>query len=251
MNTTKSYSHKANIKEGSLEPINLCIKFKPPSLALYYRLAGDPGKKFMHSVNIDKEVKAKKTADEIYKELLVNEPMYWNPNNITKEQIIRVIEKLLDNQSIIIASRQKKNSLSKEEEKLTVANTDCTSPILGDSIDNINMNQMSIKKFQSEENPQHKEQAEYNDINPFTVSLNDSKEGEYDSMMKNKIYEEMFKSRELQKERDSITEEDDEKYFSGFQRVYVEELKKEVFMDNAGNLYDMEGSIIGQADLDN
>ena len=37
-------------------------------------------------------------------------------------------------------------------------------------------------------------------------------------------------------------------YLKNFQKVYVEELGQEVFMDPAGNLYDMDGNHLGQAD---
>ena len=39
-------------------------------------------------------------------------------------------------------------------------------------------------------------------------------------------------------------------YLQGFQRVFVEDLGQELLMDRAGNLYDMEGNLIGQADSD-
>ena len=39
-------------------------------------------------------------------------------------------------------------------------------------------------------------------------------------------------------------------FMNNLQRVYVEDLGQEVLMDPAGNLYDMDGNLIGQADGD-
>ena len=39
-------------------------------------------------------------------------------------------------------------------------------------------------------------------------------------------------------------------YLKGFQRVFVEDLGEELLMDKDGNLYDLDGNVIGQAASD-
>lgn len=40
--------------------------------------------------------------------------------------------------------------------------------------------------------------------------------------------------------------EEDLEHQNNFQRVYVEDLGKEMFMDENGNLYDLDGNFVGQ-----
>ena len=42
--------------------------------------------------------------------------------------------------------------------------------------------------------------------------------------------------------------EEDLEHQNDFQRVYVEDLGKEMFMDTNGNLYDMDNNFVGQAE---
>ena len=55
----------------------------------------------------------------------------------------------------------------------------------------------------------------------------------------------------MHEKKNSISEDDYAKYFSGFKRVYSEEIGQEVFMDDDGNLYDLEGNALEQADPNN
>eukprot|EP00826_Nyctotherus_ovalis_P029673 TRINITY_DN2352_c0_g1_i4.p1 TRINITY_DN2352_c0_g1~~TRINITY_DN2352_c0_g1_i4.p1 ORF type:complete len:261 (+),score=72.49 TRINITY_DN2352_c0_g1_i4:112-894(+) len=249
----QEYSDRANIKEGDLTPINLCLKYKPPSLALYYKLATNPGKKFVHMVNIEGEVREGMSASGIYERLAVSEPMYWDPKSVSKEQIVRVIEKLIERQSVLTASRLKKNQFLKKGEQLAITTTDCATPPAAKSAENIDSSTLSTRSIKAQAVPLIPAH-ESNTITEAPTSNSQEDAEEFDEMTRNKIYEVMFKggsevSAGGDSKRCSITEDEQLKYFSGFQCVYVEELKQEVFMDSVGNLYDMQGNAIGQADL--
>lgn len=248
----QEYSDRANIKEGDLTPINLCLKYKPPSLALYYKLATSPGKKFVHTVSIEGEMKKGMSASAVYERLVVSEPVYWDPRNVSKEQVVRVIAKLMERQSTLAASKYKSQLLEKGEQ-LAVMSTDCATPPSTSNTKSIDIptpGTQSIKAHAKSSIPAH-------ETNAMTEApTNNSQEDaeEFDEATKNKIYEAMFKGgNEVgaggDSRRCSITEDEQLKYFSGFQCVYVEELNQEVFMDSVGNLYDMQGNAIGQADL--
>ncbi len=95
LSASQTPSEKSKIRSSELSPLKLCIKFTPPSLALYYTVASSPGKKFLHTVNVSKEISAAIPAPEIYQKLLEREPAYWNPKTISKKQVLKLVEKLL------------------------------------------------------------------------------------------------------------------------------------------------------------
>ena len=274
MEFTQRFSDRSQFDEIEMNPVNLCLKYKPPSIALYYTLTTYPGKKFMHAINVEQEIKGKITIDELYKKLITNEPRYWNPNIIPKIQIIRMIKKLYSLSSKLIP----KLSSRKDESKLTVDNNICH------VLEPITNNEIIITSNDSDKTPStdhgttnSPEEIKNNEfgnvLNPFKfdsdqifetvhdderIDISEMTE-EFNTSMKKKIYEEMFsstlrikvdKENKINEPRNSLTEDDDTKYFNGFQRVYLEEMGQEVFMDKEKNLYDLEGNILGQADTE-
>ena len=93
---SRSFSEKSRFHSSNLTPLKVCIKFAPPSLAIYYTVASSAGKKFLHTINLEEELDKRLTPDEIYESLLKREHGYWNSSKIPKIQIIGLIEKLIE-----------------------------------------------------------------------------------------------------------------------------------------------------------
>jgi len=77
---------------------------------------------------------------------------------------------------------------------------------------------------------------------PRSITKGESKENNEDGVISDTIERSPLKECELN-ESDRETQELPE----GFQRVFVEDLNRELLMDDQGNLYDEEGNILGQA----
>ena len=62
-------------------PLNLCLKFTPPTIAVVYSLANKT-KKYVHEIVVD----LKETSDlnSLCDELFVREKVYLNPSKISK-----------------------------------------------------------------------------------------------------------------------------------------------------------------------
>lgn len=74
-----------------VHPINIALRYNPPMLIYHYYLGSQKELEFAHQVNLLLQQNA--TASQIVDELLVAEPIYFNPNLIPKEQVmIFVIE---------------------------------------------------------------------------------------------------------------------------------------------------------------
>ena len=101
--------HKFHSSEISV--LKVCVKFNPPSLGLYYTAASSPDKKFLHSIEVTKEIQANLSSTAIYNQILEREPGYWNNKKVPKAQIIHLIEKLL-------SSKDKSSFTSKNVEEL-------------------------------------------------------------------------------------------------------------------------------------
>ena len=86
---------KSRGRTSEMTPLKLCVKYAPPSLALYYTLASTPGKKYLHVIKVEGSITEEITAEDIYKNLLTVEPAYLNPKIISKRQIIKLVSQLL------------------------------------------------------------------------------------------------------------------------------------------------------------
>ena len=68
-----------------IHPLNVALKYNPPTLVLHYRLGNDESQELVHQVRVF--VKGNITAAEIVGELVREEPIYFNPNLIPREQV--------------------------------------------------------------------------------------------------------------------------------------------------------------------
>jgi hypothetical protein len=69
-----------------VHPINIALRYNPPMLIYHYYLGTQKELEFAHQVNLLLQQTA--TSSQIVDELLVAEPVYFNPNIIPREQVI-------------------------------------------------------------------------------------------------------------------------------------------------------------------
>ena len=62
-------------------PLNLCIKFSPPTIAVVYSLA-NKSKKYVHEIKID--LKENTDLHKLCDDLFNSEKVYLNPNKISR-----------------------------------------------------------------------------------------------------------------------------------------------------------------------
>ena len=106
---------KLKAHASDMTPLKLCVKYTPPSIALYYTLTSTPEKKYMHSLNIANFITGGVTSAEIYQKLMDKEAVYLNPKVVSKRQIIKLIEQLLGKSKK--ENERKQNKLSSEPAK--------------------------------------------------------------------------------------------------------------------------------------
>ena len=68
-----------------VHPLNIALKYNPPMLILHYYLGANKEIEFAQQVNILPHSKA--TASQYVEELYRAEPLYFNPNELSKAQV--------------------------------------------------------------------------------------------------------------------------------------------------------------------
>ncbi len=63
------------------KPLNFCLKYKPPTIAIIYELGNMPMKKYVHYIPVDlqEDEDIKKLADELCR----RESVYLNPSRVS------------------------------------------------------------------------------------------------------------------------------------------------------------------------
>lgn len=94
MATAAAYNHSASNpnyqvpgSNGGLipaNPVNFCLKYKPPTIAIVYQLVQRP-KKYVHEIKVD--LKESTDISKLADELCQRESVYLNPSKISKYQV--------------------------------------------------------------------------------------------------------------------------------------------------------------------
>lgn len=270
--TSQLCSERSKFSPEDFLPLKVCLRFNPSSIALYYKLSQFPKDKFLHQVDIEKEIESNMTAAEIYSRLVTLEPMYWSPNNISKDQIMRLIEKLIEKNSRIrqwVTSNEFNGPVGQSPtcKIASISSSACCAPELV-----VNANELLVPNAESiiltdpelnlnekdglgrDNTPQGNTRAEENKehINKTNSTNNKQQEG-INIQPKdcfNEVKPELNKNHtDINEERSPSTngiEEQEE-----LEIVYIEELKQRAYMDKAGTLYDFNRNVLGIAEKDN
>ena len=114
---------RSRYKQRDIIPLNVCIKFDPYSISLYYKFkpeslgenadSAEVNMKYMHKVSIEKDIE--KSVEDIYESLVNRDKPYWNISIISKRQVLKMIQKLKKGKDQL--SMYMPNKKSQEEEK--------------------------------------------------------------------------------------------------------------------------------------
>jgi len=233
-------------------PLKVCAKYVPPSIAIFYSLGKDSNKKYLHEIPLP-ELSKDETAGELYKALIRSEPVYLNPKIVGEKQIVRIIEQIMGKKGI-----NKENN----NERCKTADTVTTSKSEEKKIENIAVPMINDKRSELKQELQKELKSSENDSNDDAHYSEDFCEESQEAPAKGKnsvansekvappVATEPMKNEDENENLDAGMVENEQELPEGFQRVFVEDLGEELLMDPNGNLYDMNGNLIGQADCD-
>jgi len=78
-----------------VHPLNFALKYAPPTLVMHYYIGNDQINELAHQVKVF--LKENVTATQIVNELVREEPLYFGPDVVPKEQLIKLVQRLIEN----------------------------------------------------------------------------------------------------------------------------------------------------------
>lgn len=106
---SNNYKRKYYIK-----PINICVKYNPPTLGILYEYIGDSSrsKNYIHQIKVT--MNHNSNVNEIYERLYKREPYYFNSKYINKDQVIKLLENIKNYISMKEINSQRNKNFSFE-----------------------------------------------------------------------------------------------------------------------------------------
>lgn len=78
-------------------PTKLLLKYNPPKLTMVYHFEQKTNEEYYHEIPIDKQLLLQKTAEEFVSHLYVTEAYYFNPKQVKRPQLVRLVNRLKQN----------------------------------------------------------------------------------------------------------------------------------------------------------
>lgn len=199
-----------------IHALNFALKYAPPTLVMHY-YTDDNSEEFAHQVRV--LLKKNAAAVTIANELIREEPLYFSSEVVQKEQLVRLIQKLIDNNGKKIGNLklQSRTALMKVQESLNDSERELED-LLADPLNG---------KFSEEK---------FNDLQKD------------DQIKASTTSEEALSSPEENEEDVIVGEAGEGEAPIVLRKVMLEDINQEVLMDDQGNLYDMEGHYMGRLD---
>ena len=72
-------------------PTQLMIKYDPPKMTMVYHFQDRSNQQFYHDIMLDREILATKSADDVVSHLFVTEAYYFNPKQVKRSQLLRLV----------------------------------------------------------------------------------------------------------------------------------------------------------------
>eukprot|EP00826_Nyctotherus_ovalis_P006816 TRINITY_DN11659_c0_g2_i3.p1 TRINITY_DN11659_c0_g2~~TRINITY_DN11659_c0_g2_i3.p1 ORF type:complete len:246 (+),score=85.54 TRINITY_DN11659_c0_g2_i3:140-877(+) len=227
------------MKIAEVHPLNFALKYAPPTLVMQYYLGNDTSNEFVHQVSIF--IKKNATAAKIVDELIRVESAYFDPKIVPRDQLTRLVQKLIDNQGKKIGKHKLKSNSARINEKTASSVQEAVQaqkvpetrprekkkpeiPSLAGKLPGHNEDAEAKAKHENKE-----EFALESPLEGSENNLEDYNEGEEGDMIYGEAVDGDGKPIKLQ-------------------RVMLEDENKEVLMDEEGNIYDLNGNYIGQLD---
>ena len=78
-------------------PVELCIKYEPPKITLIYHFEKKTNEQYYHDIMIERNFLEQSSTEDIVSHLYMAECYYFNPKQVKRAQLIRLVNKLKDN----------------------------------------------------------------------------------------------------------------------------------------------------------
>ena len=78
-------------------PTQLMLKYNPPKMTIVYHFEQRSNEQYFHDIPVDATMLATQTCDEIVSHLYVTEAYYFNPKQVSRQQLIRLVNMLQNN----------------------------------------------------------------------------------------------------------------------------------------------------------
>ena len=96
-------------------PTQLMVKFNPPKLTIVYHFNQSSNQQFYHDIELDREMLATNSADEVVSHLFVTEAYYFNPKQVKRTQLIRLVGMVQQN-----ISKQNQNKFQSHGQQINI-----------------------------------------------------------------------------------------------------------------------------------
>eukprot|EP01022_Parablepharisma_sp_SALTPOND_P013586 TRINITY_DN1825_c0_g1_i1.p1 TRINITY_DN1825_c0_g1~~TRINITY_DN1825_c0_g1_i1.p1 ORF type:complete len:711 (-),score=107.76 TRINITY_DN1825_c0_g1_i1:89-2221(-) len=250
---TSPQSSSRKIHKQDFVPLKVCAKYTPPSIAILYALTRDKHKKYLHEIPLPM-LSSDETAADLYHALVRSEPIYLNPKIVSKGQIIRIIEQIWSKSAKLPNNNNNNDRCSTAGTVTNSNNEDFVSKKMGEVVVPMISNKKDALKQElrkellkaSETDSVEVEEQEYSE-DFIEESQGKSVEKLPAAADKRSVHKE---AEEPEVDYEQLDAGMEEGLPEGFQRVFVEDLGEELLMDPNGNLYDLNGNLIGQAASD-
>ena len=73
------------------------LKYNPPKLTIVYHFETRSNEQYFHEIYVDKVMLREQTAEDVVSHLYMTEAYYFNPKQVKRMQLLRLVELLQDN----------------------------------------------------------------------------------------------------------------------------------------------------------
>lgn len=92
-------------------PVQLLLKFDPPKISVVYHFVSKPNEKYYHDIDIERRMLETLSDEDLTSHLYVTEAYYFDPKQIKRQQILRLVKKMKEG----YAQRQQQKQLQDQE----------------------------------------------------------------------------------------------------------------------------------------
>lgn len=78
-------------------PTQIMLKFNPPKMTIVYHFEQRANQQFYHDIHLDRKMLEQNTVEDVVSHLYVTEAYYFNPKQIKRPQLLRLVGMLQKN----------------------------------------------------------------------------------------------------------------------------------------------------------
>ena len=78
-------------------PTQLMIKYNPPKITIVYHFEQRRNQQFYHDIMLERDMLCNRSTDDVVSHLYVTEAYYFNPKQIKRSQLLRLVGMIQQN----------------------------------------------------------------------------------------------------------------------------------------------------------